>query len=276
MAERELKSVSLATPWRVARSFGRHLAGKRARSSRHHIESVRPELVALAQEIVQSKLTYLPRPALIDLASVTVRADEQGVPGAIVEAGVALGGSATILASAKSTERPLLLCDVFGVIPAPGPEDGEDVHARYRSIVSGESVGIGGDTYYGYRGDLLTEVRRNLTRFGIDLDRQHVHLISGLFEHTMPGIREPIAVAHLDSDWYESTKIALRCLSPLVSRGGRFVVDDYQAWSGCRKAVDEFLASPMGRGFRCERRTRLHLVRTKPSARRLIRRQERG
>jgi asparagine synthase (glutamine-hydrolysing) len=38
------------------------------------------------------------------------------------------------------------------------------------------------------------------------------------------------------------------------------VLDDYQSWSGCRRAVDEYFA---GRdGFTLEHRSRLHVVRT--------------
>jgi asparagine synthase (glutamine-hydrolysing) len=37
------------------------------------------------------------------------------------------------------------------------------------------------------------------------------------------------------------------------------VLDDYDKWSGCRRAVDEYFA---GReGFRLEHRTKLHVVR---------------
>ena len=44
--------------------------------------------------------------------------------------------------------------DCFGMIPPPMRRDGGDVQARYQEIVSGKSVGIGGDAYYGYRNNL--------------------------------------------------------------------------------------------------------------------------
>ena len=47
--------------------------------------------------------------------------------------------------------------------------------------------------------------------------------------------------------------------TPSQTARGRLVIDDYDAWSGCRAAVDEYFA---GRpGFRFERRGRLHIVR---------------
>jgi asparagine synthase (glutamine-hydrolysing) len=40
------------------------------------------------------------------------------------------------------------------------------------------------------------------------------------------------------------------------------VIDDYDAWSGCRKAVDTFFADKRG-DFRFERHARLHIVRAR-------------
>jgi O-methyltransferase len=46
----------------------------------------------------------------------------------------------------------------------------------------------------------------------------------------------------LDGDWYASTKICLDHLYDKVLKGGFIIVDDYGAYEGCKKAVDEFLA----------------------------------
>ena len=44
----------------------------------------------------------------------------------------------------------------------------------------------------------------------------------------------------LDTDWYESTKIELDTLYPLLVDNGVLIIDDYGDMPGCRKAVDEF------------------------------------
>ncbi len=133
-----------------------------------------------------------------------------------------------------------------------------DVHERYATIVSGGSKGIGGETYYGYRQDLLAEVTESFSRHGLPVAESNVELIQGRFEDTL-ALDEPVALAHLDGDWYASTMTCLTRIAPLLAVGGRFVIDDYDAWSGCRAAVDEYFA---GRpGFRFERRGRLHIVR---------------
>ena len=68
----------------------------------------------------------------------------------------------------------------------------------------------------------------------------------GWFQKTIPQSAKEIgalAVLRLDGDWYESTKICLEYLYDLVSENGSIIIDDYYHWEGCRKAVDEFLAS---------------------------------
>ena len=185
-------------------------------------------------------------------------AGENGVPGLVIEAGTARGGSAIVLAAAKERERPMKVYDVFGMIPPPGEQDGADVHERYATIASGEARGVGGDTYYGYRDDLYEEVAESFSRLGVPLGPNNVELVRGLFEDTIE-LDEPVAFAHLDGDWYESTKTCLERIAPLLSPGGRIVLDDYDKWSGCRTAVDEYFA---GREeFRLEHGAKLHVVR---------------
>jgi hypothetical protein len=69
-----------------------------------------------------------------------------------------------------------------------------------------------------------------------------VHVVKGWFEDTLrTAATGPIAVLHLDGDWYESTRTILDALYGRVVAGGFVVVDDYGHWPGCRRAVDEFL-----------------------------------
>jgi predicted O-methyltransferase YrrM len=203
-------------------------------------------------------LTYLTPERLRELARAVREADENGVPGLVIEAGTARGGSAIVLAAAKARDRPMKVYDVFGMIPPPGEQDGADVHERYATIAAGEARGVGGDTYYGYRDDLYEEVTESFSRLGVPVGENNVELIRGLFQDTIE-LDEPVAFAHLDGDWYESTKTCLERIAPLLSPGGRIVLDDYDKWSGCRTAVDEYFA---GRDeFRLEHGAKLHVVR---------------
>lgn len=209
-------------------------------------------------QVRAEKLTYLNRWNLRDLAALVSDLDRRGVPGLVVEAGTARGGSAIVMAAAKAAERPMKVYDVFGMIPPPSERDGEDVHRRYAKIVSGGAKGLGGETYYGYRTDLLDEVTESFERLGVPTSARNVELVPGLFEDTID-LDQPVAFAHLDGDWYESTMTCLERIAPLVSPGGRIVLDDYYAWSGCRRAVDEYFSGRTD--FQLELRARAHAVR---------------
>lgn len=211
------------------------------------------------RQVRKRRLTYLGYDALSDLERAVHRLDAAGVPGIIVEAGCALGGSTVVLGLAKRPDRPLRAYDVFGLIPPPSEVDGDDVQARYRAVVQGESRGIGGDKYYGYEDNLRDKVANTLRSFGLDLEARRVELIQGLFQDTLL-LEEPVALAHIDADWYESVRTCVERIEPRLSRGGVLVIDDYDHWSGCRRAVDEYFADKRDR-YQFVRRARLHIIR---------------
>jgi Macrocin-O-methyltransferase (TylF) len=217
-----------------------------------------PEVEEVIERARAEHLSYLRKNDLRELATIVADADANQLPGLIVEAGTARGGSAIVMAAAKAAARGMKVYDVFGMIPAPSEQDGPDVHRRYEKIAGGEAKGVGGDTYYGYRDDLYEEVKASFSRLGVPVDEHNVELVQGLFEDTID-LDEPVAFAHLDGDWYESTLTCLERLAPLIVPGGRIVLDDYDHWSGCRRAVDEYFADRPG--FRFEHKAKLHVIR---------------
>jgi lipopolysaccharide biosynthesis glycosyltransferase len=225
--------------------------GPRTRSVSSKVEQV-------IDAVVREHLSYLDATSLRTLAAMVETIEADGIDGLIIEAGTARGGSAITMAAAKSTGRPMRVYDVFGMIPPPGERDGDDVHRRYATIASGRSKGIGDETYYGYRDDLVAEVRDSFERHGLPVADNRIELVEGRFEDTIR-IAEPVALAHLDGDWYASTMVCLTMIAPRLTVGGRLVIDDYDTWSGCRAAVIEYFADRPG--FRFERRGRLHIVR---------------
>jgi hypothetical protein len=216
----------------------------------------------LVRQVRKRRLSYLGYDALSDLERTVRRLEAVGVPGIIVEAGCALGGSLVVLGMAKHPDRPLRAYDVFGMIPPPSDADGADIHARYQTVLTGESGGIGGDRYYGYEDNLRDKVANTLRSFGLDLESRRIELVQGLFQDTIH-IHEPVALAHIDADWYQSVMTCLERIEPYLSPGGVLVIDDYDHWSGCRKAVDEYFADKRDRYF-FVRRSRLHIVRDAP------------
>jgi hypothetical protein len=219
---------------------------------------VDPQGAALVRRVRHQRLSYLSSAALFDLREAVQEADRQMRPGILIECGCALGGSAIVMAASRDNDnRPLYVYDVFGMIPPPGERDGNDIHDRYATIVEGRASGLGGDIYYGYKHDLHEEVVDSLLKFDLPPNTSNIHLVEGLFQDTVRP-NEPVALAHVDGDWYESVMTCLQRIWPVLAYGGTMVIDDYFDWSGCRDAVDEFSA---GRAD-CERvlKSRLHLV----------------
>lgn len=200
-------------------------------------------LSGTARSVLKSRLTYLSPRKLRVLERCARELDRKGVKGDFIECGIALGGSAILLASLLSPQRNFSGYDVFEMIPPPGPKDERDSHERYKVIKSGASGGIAGEQYYGYIENLRDVVAGNFDRFGVPVDNKHISLHQGLFENTLrfdPDAR--IALAHIDCDWHDPVRLCLERIYAQLPIGGFMILDDYNAYQGCRKATDAFLA----------------------------------
>ncbi len=205
------------------------------------------------------KLTYLNPAALVDLHAAVKGLEEENVPGIFIETGCALGGSALVLAASKNAARPLLLYDVFGMIPPPPATEAPEVHERYRLIKAGQAVGISGERYYGYEENLVNKVAETFVRFGLEPKSNAISFVRGLYEDTLH-ITEPVAFAHIDCDWYDSVLISLQRIEPRLVNGGTLVIDDYFVWAGTRRAVDEYFSDKMNH-YEFQTKSRLHIIR---------------
>ncbi|HEY7380645.1 MAG TPA: TylF/MycF/NovP-related O-methyltransferase [Gaiella sp.] len=252
-------SVILKHPLKAGKSLANFPARKLVDPCRVAWFSKRhPELGEVIRDVRTRGLTYLAPRSLVDLSSAVLALDQRGIAGAIVEAGTALGGSAIVLARTKRRDRPMWIFDAFGMIPPPTDNDDEESHKRYATIASGKSSGIGDDdVYYGYHVDLLREVTQTFVECGVEPRIENITFVKGYYEDTMR-VNFPVALAHLDCDWYESVMICLKQIEPHLVSGGRFVIDDYSSWSGCTAAVNEFFA---GRAdFEFVQKSRLHII----------------
>jgi len=190
-------------------------------------------------QIRDRKLTYLSDSRLQVLCELCLANERRHVPGVVIEAGCALGGSSILLCASKSPQRELFIYDVFEMIPPPSDKDGTDVHERYAIIKSGHSKGIGGGSYYGYMPNLLPRVKDAFSELGYPIDANNVSLVKGMLQDTL-NVNQPVSLAHIDVDWYEPVKTCVERIFPRLSPFGAMVIDDYQDWSGCRTAVNEF------------------------------------
>jgi hypothetical protein len=164
---------------------------------------------------------------------------KQKIPGAFVECGVWRGGSAVIMGLAAKRHnpvRPLHLFDSFEGLPEPGAEDGARAAEYSEGKAGGRLVGIA-------KCDATLEYVRMALFEQARLSPANVFFHKGWFQDTLPADAKTIgniAVLRLDGDWYESTKICLEYLYPLLSQNGVIILDDYFCWEGCRKATDEY------------------------------------
>lgn len=180
--------------------------------------------------------------ALIEATRYVVR---EGIPGAIVECGVWKGGSTMAalrtLAAAGVADRDVWLFDTFEGMTEPSAKDGEEERRTYRKLAradgSSDWIRVGVD-----------EVRANVAQCAYPMDR--VRFVKGPVEDTIPAqAPERIALLRLDTDWYASTLHELEHLFPRLQEGGVLIIDDYGAWEGARRAVDEYVERTRPRRF---------------------------
>jgi len=209
-----------------------------ARALRNRVTGV--GLSPLSRTVMDEGLTYL-APAKLRRIEGALRSVRE-VRGDFAEFGVALGGSAILIATAAS-QRQFHGFDVFAMIPEPtSDKDDEKSKKRYDKIRSGKSAGIDGQLYYGYRSDLFSQVKDSFARHELPVGENGIHLHKGLFEDTWPTARvNSLALAHIDCDWYDPVRYCLQVIAPKLSRGGVIIIDDYHDYGGCKTAVEEFL-----------------------------------
>lgn len=176
------------------------------------------------------------------------------IKGAFVECGVWKGGSVGLMALVNlrhaTSRRHIHLFDAFQEICEPDEAvDGERALRETRAWAvsagtKGRLVPLRG--FYDHKGGPGT-VKNNqeLLENTIGYDPGYLHYHVGWFQDTLPSVSQEIgeiAILRLDADWYASTRICLDYLFARVVKGGFVIIDDYGAYDGCRKAVDEFLA----------------------------------
>lgn len=168
--------------------------------------------------------------------------EKAGIPGAVVECGVWLGGSmmvaALTLKQIGSFDRDLYLFDTFEGLPRPDEAVDIDVWGN-RAVDWWLPTSTGNESSHAAEA-ALDEVRVNLLSTGYPAER--LHFVKGMVERTLPEAAPPeLALLRLDTDWYASTKHELEHLFPRIARNGILIVDDYGHYRGARRAVDEYI-----------------------------------
>jgi O-methyltransferase len=164
------------------------------------------------------------------------------VPGAFVECGVYRGGSIVLVAKTLVklgiTDRDIYLYDTFEGMPKP---EAVDIHRGTSDLDLWDKREIPGTTGSTLMRVLIDEVRETVRATGYPIEL--IHFVKGMVEDTISKISpQTIALLRLDTDYYKSTRHELMQLYPRLSPGGILIIDDYGAFEGARKAVDEYLS----------------------------------
>lgn len=151
---------------------------------------------------------------------------ENEIQGDIAELGVYKGETAKLIHQ-YCPERTLNLFDTFKGFAE------KDISKENEQIRNSESIENFKDTSIDY-----------ILNF-IDSKNSNVRVFQGYFPDSVDKKLEQttFAFVHLDADLFEPTKNGLEFFYPRVSSGGIILIHDYNAWPGCRKAVDEFCCS---------------------------------
>lgn len=154
-----------------------------------------------------------------------------GVPGSIVEAGVWRGGMLAGLAELHGNSRSYFAYDSFQGLPEAQAIDGEKAK-QYQSDTAAANYFDNCAAEEKFIKDLFLKLP------GIDLK-----IVKGWFSDTLReenNLPDQIALLRMDGDWYESTMNIMEFLYPRVAKGGVIIIDDYDYWEGCKKAIHTY------------------------------------
>ena len=172
----------------------------------------------------------------------TRRVIEDRVPGDLVECGVFAGSQSAVMAHVcagfGAMDRRIHMFDSYEGIPHAGPRDTNNIDGRIFSYGKDGAL-----TTTGIASCSLEQVIRNMEVWHIPA--RLLAYYKGWFQNTVPAAREGlvetgIAILRLDGDLYDSTKVCMENLFPLLNPGGYLIIDDW-ALQGCREAVQEVI-----------------------------------
>lgn len=162
--------------------------------------------------------------------------------GSIVECGSWRGGTsfAMLLAQRAAVGRivlPVYLLDSFEGLPPAEERDGP-LALEWQS-------GAYPEWFFDNCLADESEVEKTARRFG--LSESEACIRRGWFAETIPKLAsdlgpDSISLLRLDCDWYDSTRLCLEYLMPIVQVGAKVIVDDYYAWDGCARALHDWLS----------------------------------
>ena len=232
---------------KVFKTFGYELVKKNPQS-RFPIEISADEMKFISEILYPKRnssnsipLSMVTIKRLWAVISATKYIVENNIEGDLVECGVWRGGCSIAIARTLEklgSEKKVYLFDTFEGMTEPTTFDKKasgnlDAHEKFRKLQK--------DNYNEWCYASLEDVKNSFSKYNL---LSHAEFIKGDVKKTLKKINnvpQKISLLRLDTDWYESTKIELEILYPLLQSKGVLLIDDYGSWEGARKAVDEYM-----------------------------------
>ncbi|WP_035497030.1 TylF/MycF/NovP-related O-methyltransferase [Citrifermentans bremense] len=156
--------------------------------------------------------------------------------GDIVECGVFKGTSLSRWIKFRSLfgnsfSKKIIAFDTFGEFPETSFEQDKKKREQFIQEAGNQSIG-------------KEELVETLTKLRL---YENIDLVAGDILETVPAYTNAnphlkLSLLHIDVDIYEPTRVALETFFPHVVRGGIIIFDDYGAFAGANKAIDDFFA----------------------------------
>lgn len=178
---------------------------------------------------------------------------ENNIEGDLVECGVWRGGNLILLQNLmdefKNFDKKIIGFDTFEGMTEPNQFDVNLKNQKAKELLSEEKK-------------IESDVKENnwcfssydsvLRNFNENTKSNNLILVKGDVKKTLndnKNLPKKISILRLDTDFYESTKIELEKLYPLLSKNGILIIDDYGHWQGAKKAVDEYFSGANHKPF---------------------------
>lgn len=166
------------------------------------------------------------------------------ISGDIVECGVWRGGTCMLFALTLikfgDTKRKIYLYDTFTGITTPSEVDKFRIDGSHvKESLNKSTKSTKEANVWGYAP--MEDVSNNMKTTGYPED--FVKFIQGPVGDTIPNeFHKEIAILRQDTDLYDTNKLGLAYLYPILVNGGVLFAGDYGIFEGVRKATDEFFA----------------------------------
>ena len=167
------------------------------------------------------------------------------IEGDLVECGVWRGGNLILLQNLLekySINKNIYGYDTFEGMTEPSFEDKDYKKNDAKTLMEDEEKQTKIDNTVWCISN-KQEVENNIK---LNTNSNNISLIRGDVRKTLKiseNLPKKISILRLDTDFYDSTKIELETLFPLLSKGGVLIIDDYGHWLGAKKAVDEYFSN---------------------------------